>query len=72
MRCGEVLLPETAPGNPEGCGADALASDDLIRAARARECFLQDILGSLESFVTVDADWRLTFMNEAAGRLAGC
>ena len=32
--------------------------------------FSRDILGSLESFVTVDADWHLTFINEAAGRLA--
>jgi PAS domain S-box-containing protein len=51
-------------------GPEAAACDELIRALRARETFLESILGSLESFVTVDADWRFTFINAAAGRLA--
>ena len=38
---------------------------------RVREQFLEGILGSLESFVTVDQDWRFTFVNEAAAKLAG-
>jgi PAS domain S-box-containing protein len=50
--------------------SEALSPEDLIRAVRARERFLEGILGSLESFVTVDRDWRLTFVNEAAAQLA--
>jgi signal transduction histidine kinase len=47
-----------------------LESAQLIGAVRVREQFLEDILGRLESFVTVDRDWRLTFVNESAARLA--
>ena len=45
--------------------------DELIAALRARERFLTGILGGLESFVTVDSDWRFTFVNEAAAAKAG-
>jgi PAS domain S-box-containing protein len=49
----------------------ALRRDELIRALRARERFLDAILGSLETFLTVDEDWRLTFVNKAAADMAG-
>jgi PAS domain S-box-containing protein len=49
--------------------SDAPSPEDLIQAVRARERFLEGILGSLESFVTVDREWRLTFVNEAAAKL---
>jgi PAS domain S-box-containing protein len=45
--------------------------DELIAALQARERFLTGILGGLESFVTVDAAWRLTFANDAAATSAG-
>jgi PAS domain S-box-containing protein len=38
---------------------------------RAREHFLAGVLSSLESVVTVDGDWRITFVNAAAERTAG-
>ena len=37
----------------------------------AREHFLAGVLSSLESVVTVDDDWRITFVNAAAERTAG-
>ena len=40
--------------------AGALRRDELILALQARERFLDGILGSLETFMTVDEDWRLT------------
>ncbi len=57
-----------SPGRPKG---PQLEGAQLIDAVRVRERFLEDILGSLESFVTVDRDWRFTFVNEAAAKLAG-
>src|SRR5512140_3504381 len=48
---------------------EQLESSQLIDAVRVREQFLEDILGSLESFVTVDQDWRFTFANQAAAKL---
>jgi PAS domain S-box-containing protein len=51
--------------------AEQLEGAQLIDAVRVRERFLEDILGSLESFVTVDRDWRCTFANSAAEKLAG-
>ena len=45
----------------------ALDRDALILALQARERFLDAILGSLEMFVAVDKDWRITFANRAAG-----
>ena len=50
---------------------EQLEGSQLIDAVRVREQFLEDILGSLESFVTVDQDWRFTFANEAAAKLVG-
>lgn len=58
---------------PEGAGertSEELEREPLIAAVCARERFLEGILGSLESFATIDRDWRLTFVNEAAARLA--
>ena len=50
--------------------AGALRRDELIRALQARERFLDGILGSLETFMTVDEDWRLTYVNKAAAGMA--
>ncbi len=47
-----------------------LERDQLIRALQARERFLDAVLGSLETFFTVDADWRITFANSAAATMA--
>ena len=46
--------------------SEELERDELLGALRARERFLTGILGSLESFVTIDREWRFTFVNEAA------
>ena len=43
----------------------------MIAALQARELFLTTILGSLESFFTVDSKWRCTFANQAGADLAG-
>jgi PAS domain S-box-containing protein len=48
----------------------ALRRDELIHALQARERFLDAILGSLETFMTVDGDWRLTYVNKAAAGMA--
>ena len=45
--------------------------EDLVRALQARERFLTDVIGSLESFVTIDEEWRLTYVNTAAERTLG-
>jgi PAS domain S-box-containing protein len=69
-RIGErAALSKVTSGNVGEQGSDALSPRDLIGAVRARERFLEGILGSLESFVTVDEHWRLTFVNEAAAKL---
>jgi PAS domain S-box-containing protein len=47
----------------------ALRRDELILALQARERFLDGILGSLEVFMTVDEDWRLTYVNKAAAAM---
>ena len=47
-----------------------LERDQLIRALQARERFLDAILGSLETFFTVGADWRITFANKATAAMA--
>jgi hypothetical protein len=46
------------PGEPS---SEQFESSQLIDAVRVREQFLEDILGSLESFVTIGWDWRCTF-----------
>ena len=48
-----------------------LDRDGVIAAVQARERFLTGILGGLESFFTVDSQWRCTFANEAAADLVG-
>jgi len=48
-----------------------LDRDSVIAALQARERFLTSVLGSLESFFTVDSRWRCTFANEAGGDLTG-
>ena len=62
-------MPDDSAG--PGSRRHQLETAQLIDAVRVREHFLEDILGSLESFVTVDRDWRFTFVNEAAAKLAG-
>ena len=51
--------------------SETFEREELVRALQARERFLTGVIGSLESFVTVDEDWRLTYTNAAAERLAG-
>jgi len=51
--------------------SETFEREDLVRALRARERFLTGVIGSLESFVTIDGDWRLTFANTATERLSG-
>ena len=46
-------------------------SEELVRALQARERFLIGVLGSLGSLVTVDDDWRITFVNGTAERTTG-
>jgi PAS domain S-box-containing protein len=48
-----------------------LYRDEVIPALEARERFLDAILGSLEAFLAVDEDWRLTYVNGAAAERAG-
>jgi PAS domain S-box-containing protein len=48
----------------------AFHRDEVILALEARERFLDAVFGSLEPFVTVDADWRVTFVNRAAAEMA--
>ena len=48
---------------------EELESEQLIKAVRSRERFLEGILGGLEGFVTVDRDWRYTFVNDAAAMM---
>jgi PAS domain S-box-containing protein len=50
---------------------ESLDRETLLRALQTREQFLSGILGSLESFVTVGPDWRITFANAAALRTTG-
>ena len=49
----------------------SLEREDLLAALESREQFLAAVLGSLESFLTVDEEWRLTFANQAAATMAG-
>ena len=49
--------------------AAELDRDSVIAALQARERFLTNILGGLESFFTVDSRWRCTFANESGGDL---
>jgi PAS domain S-box-containing protein len=48
-----------------------LSREDVIPALEARERFLAAILGSLEAFLAVDEDWRVTYANRAAAEGAG-
>lgn len=57
------------PGHWDG-QVEPLERETLMLALRTRESLLTGILGSLESFVTVDRDWRLTFANAAAMKMA--
>jgi PAS domain S-box-containing protein len=50
---------------------EAFEREELVRALQARERFLTGVIGSLESFVTIDEDWRLTYANAATERLSG-
>ena len=51
--------------------SETFEREELVRALQARERFLTGVIGSLESFVTIDEDWRLTYANAAAERLVG-
>jgi PAS domain S-box-containing protein len=59
-------LPDVAPES----GVE-LDRDEVIRALQARERFLTGVIGSLEGFFTIDAQWRCTFANEAGVALLG-
>ena len=48
-----------------------LDREEVIRALQVRERFLTAVLGSLEGFFIVDAQWRCTFANEAGVAFAG-
>jgi len=50
--------------------AGGFEREGLVQAFQSRERFLTDVLGSLEAFITIDADWRFTFASEAAARPA--
>jgi PAS domain S-box-containing protein len=63
-------LPDVVPES-RGERASELDRDEVIRALQERERYLTGILGSLESFFTVDAQWRCTFVNEAGAALVG-
>jgi PAS domain S-box-containing protein len=52
-------------------GRVQITRDEVIPALEARERFLDAILGSLEAFLAVDEDWRLTYLNRAAAERAG-
>ena len=59
------------PGEVNEQKIETFEREELVRALQARERFLTGVIGSLESFVTIGEDWRLTYANAAAGRLAG-
>jgi PAS domain S-box-containing protein len=63
-------LPDVVPQTPAEQVSE-LDRDEVIRALQARERFLTGIIGSLESFFTIDAQWRCTFANEAGVALLG-
>jgi PAS domain S-box-containing protein len=64
-------VPDLTPESRGESASAELDAEQVIRALEARERFLTGILGSLESFFTVDAQWRCTFANEAGVELAG-
>jgi PAS domain S-box-containing protein len=59
------------PGEVNDQQIETFEREELVRALQARERFLTGVIGSLESFVTIDEDWRLTFANAATERLSG-
>jgi PAS domain S-box-containing protein len=63
-------LPDVVPESRDERVGE-LDRDAVIRALQARERFLTGIIGSLESFFTIDAQWRCTFANEAGVALLG-
>ena len=64
-------MPEVTPENADESWPAELDREHVIAALQARERFLTAILGSLESFFTVDSKWHCTFANEAGADLAG-
>jgi PAS domain S-box-containing protein len=64
-------VSDPTPGTPPESGRVAFEREGLVEALRARERFFDTLLGSLETFFTVDADWRVTFANRAAAAMAG-
>ena len=63
-------MPDLTPESPGETAAVQLDREEVIRALETRERFLTAILGSLESFFTIDSEWRCTFANEAGVQLA--
>ena len=57
------------PTGHVGRQVEPIEREPLLTALQTREQFLAGILGSLESFVTVDEDWRLSYANAAVLRL---
>ena len=62
---------DLAPESRSETAAVELDREEVIRALETRERFLTAVLGSLESFFTIDGQWRCTFANEAGVELAG-
>jgi PAS domain S-box-containing protein len=61
----------TRPSSRRASDSGEPSRDEIILALQARERFLDAILGSLEVFLAVDADWRVTFANQAAAVMTG-
>jgi hypothetical protein len=64
-------LPDMTSANTDEPWPAELDRENVVAALQARERFLTAILGSLESFFTVDSKWRCTFVNQAGADLAG-
>jgi signal transduction histidine kinase len=61
-----VTSHNAGDGRPE-----ETAHSDVTEAVTAREQLLEGVMGSIENFVTVDAEWRFTFVNQAAAHMLG-
>ena len=64
-------MPDVTSANTGEPRPTELDRENVIAALQARELFLTTILGSLESFFTVDSKWRCAFANQAGADLAG-
>jgi PAS domain S-box-containing protein len=68
---GPLIAPDIAPERSNETAWAELDHEEVIRALEVRERFLTTILGSLESFFTIDAQWHCRFVNEVGVVLAG-